>query len=79
MSVEKLDEFMDIDTFITKLETELGCEDMGYIKCLESVIHIIEQLKLNEENIEKLEEENTSLKKALEYTKKNKVNEEDEV
>ena len=39
---------MDIDTFITKLETELGCEDMGYIKCLESVIHIIEQLKLDE-------------------------------
>ena len=39
---------MDVNTFITKLETELGCEGMGYEKCLESVIHIKEENKKND-------------------------------
>lgn len=47
---------MDIDTFITKLQEELGLtEYWGYEKCLESVIHTQEQLKMEEERVEELE------------------------
>ena len=53
---------MDINTFITKLEEELGCEGMGYEKCLESIIHTQEQLKMEEEKVEELENEIEEIK-----------------
>jgi len=70
-----LDDDMDIDTFITKLEEECGEKDMGYIKCLESVIHTHEQLKLSEENNEELEYEKEELVSKMEQMIDKKINE----
>ena len=70
-----MDDDMDIDTFITKLEEECGEKDMGYIKCLESVIHTHEQLKLSEENNEELEYEKEELVSKMEQMIDEKINE----
>jgi hypothetical protein len=61
-----MDNDMDIDTFITKLEEECGEKGMGYIKCLECVIHTQEQLKLSEERVEELENEMDEIKDKIE-------------
>ena len=66
---------MDINTFITKLEEECGEKDMGYEKCLESVIHTHEQLKMSEERVEELENENEELVSKMEQMIDEKIDE----
>lgn len=63
---------MDINTFITKLETLCGCTDMGYMKCLEKVEDLIEEKDLLWEKASKsiteklqLYSENKKLKEVI--------------